>query len=93
MIQPNWAGPFAMKVDTQGYDKEVLLGAIKTLENTRLVQVEVSLAPVYKDGATPAEIFHFLAERNFRAISVCDCFSDLENQEALQVDITFIKTH
>jgi FkbM family methyltransferase len=91
LIQPHWATPVAMKVDTQGYDKEVLLGAVKTLADTLVVQVEVSLAPVYQNGATPADIFQFLAEHGFRAISVCDCFSDLRNQEALQVDVTFIR--
>lgn len=91
MIQPHWPKQFGLKVDTQGYDKEVLIGAEQTLKHTEVVQVEVSLAPVYDGGATPADIFQFLAQRNFRAISVCECFSDLANQEALQVDVTFLR--
>lgn len=40
-------GPLHLKIDTQGYEREVLAGAPQTLARAASVQLEVSLVPLY----------------------------------------------
>ena len=54
-----------LKVDTQGFDMEVLKGAVHTLDKIPALQIEVSVVPVYYDAPTYKDIVSYLEERNF----------------------------
>ncbi len=54
-----------LKVDTQGFDMEVLKGAYDTLDKIPALQVEVSVVPIYYDAPTYKDIVSYLEERNF----------------------------
>lgn len=90
IINPEWIGPYAIKVDTQGFEIEVLKGAKNTLKNTKVIQLEASLYPVYKETPDIGEIFNLMSRLNFRAISIVEGFSDTAVNEMLQVDLTFV---
>jgi hypothetical protein len=53
-----------LKIDTQGFDFEVLKGAVNTLAagNVRLVLVEINFIGLYEGQAEAAEIVAYLAE-------------------------------
>jgi len=58
-------GPTFLKIDTQGFDLEVLRGAEKTLESVRAVQFEASVRPIYEGMPDFREVLDFLMNRGF----------------------------
>ncbi len=58
-------GPTFLKIDTQGYDLEVLKGGEKTLEAVRAVQFEASVRPIYEGMPNYREVLDYLISRGF----------------------------
>ncbi len=54
-----------LKLDTQGWELEVLAGAAETLERVAALQVELAFQPVYDGMPRAADVRRFLAERGF----------------------------
>lgn len=91
VAEDSWAKPFALKLDTQGFELHVLKGAEKTLENTAVVITELSLSPLYRGGASMVEMFQLLENRGFRCIGLMEGFIDANRNELLQVDGIFVR--
>jgi FkbM family methyltransferase len=91
VVGPHWPGPYALKLDTQGFELEVLRGAPETLRQTRVLTVELTLGRLYSGGARIGEVFSFLEAAGMRAIAVTEGFSDIERNEMLQVDAVFVR--
>lgn len=91
VVETGWTAPYAMKIDTQGFEVEVLKGAEAVLAQTAVILIELSLADLYAGGARPHEVFGLLESRGFRAIAVTEGFSDLARNEVLQVDAVFVR--
>lgn len=54
-----------LKVDTQGFDLEVLKGASGSLIKIPALQVEVSVVPIYQEAPTYKDIISHLEAKNF----------------------------
>ena len=54
-----------LKLDTQGFDLEVIRGAPATLPTVRALQTELSMQPIYKDAPPFRVMLDALTERNF----------------------------
>ena len=73
-IQANKLDSFAIKdvdfikVDTQGYNYEILEGSIKTLENTLGVETEVEFSKVYNNQKLFGNVSNILLKNNFEFI-------------------------
>ena len=91
IVSPAWAGPFALKLDTQGFELEVLRGAEKTLPHVQVIATEMSLVSLYTGGARFADVYRFLEDRGFSAIAITEGFVDTVRNEMLQVDVVFIR--
>jgi FkbM family methyltransferase len=65
-----------LKIDTQGYDLEVLEGALATMRQGRIrnVLVELNLVTLYKGQSDPVEIERFLREHGFHLVELYDKF-------------------
>jgi FkbM family methyltransferase len=61
-----------LKVDVQGFELEVLLGAERSLRSVSWVLVEVSFAQLYHDQCTPDDLLNFLRDQGFRLVRVVD---------------------
>jgi len=59
-----------LKLDVQGAELQALYGARKLLERTRLVYVEVSFVPIYKDCPLFGDIESFMKECGYRRYAV-----------------------
>ncbi len=80
-----------LKVDVQGYEKQVLEGARETLKQTRVIELELSLAPMYVGGADFMEMITYLTQLEFKMVSIEPVFTDPKTGQILQVDGIFVK--
>jgi FkbM family methyltransferase len=65
----SWKPPFGLKIDTEGFENEVIAGAGRLLEDTQFVLAEVSVARRFVGGYTFAD---FVAEMDARGFRLCD---------------------
>jgi hypothetical protein len=76
-----------LKIDVQGYELEVLLGALDNIKNIPIILIEVSLVELYKGAPTLKEILTFFEQHsNHQVINIFRSFSN-RNGNLLQVDI------
>jgi hypothetical protein len=80
-----------LKVDTQGYEKKVLDGAINSLAGISGIQLELSAAELYQGEDNYYSLCHFLEVRNFHLVRIIPGFSNKKTGEMLQFDAIFFK--
>ena len=78
------------KIDTQGYEFEVLKGAEKVLNRFQGILVEVSLIELYEGQKSWLEIFEFIQSHGFKLWSDRG-FSNKTNDKLLQLDLCFFR--
>jgi len=81
-----------LKIDTQGYEAQVLEGAQSLFERVRLVECELSLAPLYDGQPGFSDMLALLARRGFSPAHFEPGFSERETGHCLQVDGIFVKS-
>jgi FkbM family methyltransferase len=81
-----------LKIDTQGYELEVLRGALAVLDAVVLVEAELSLLPTYSSGPLFEDVVAFLAEHGFAPIAFEGVLDDPDTGERLQADAIFRST-
>jgi len=80
-----------LKIDTQGYEFEVLKGAEKVLNQFQGILVEVSLIELYEGQKSWLEIVNFIQSHGFKLWSVDRGFSNKTNGQTLQLDLCFFR--
>jgi FkbM family methyltransferase len=85
-------GQLLIKVDTQGYEMEVLKGATGLLPRTVAIQLELSLLPLYEDAPTFLELIAFVQSSGFELFSIVPGFRDPHSGRLLQVDGFFVRS-
>jgi len=80
-----------LKIDTQGYEAQVLEGARSLLDRVRIVECELSLAPLYDGQPLFPEMLARLAAQGFSPAHFEAGFSERETGQSLQVDGIFVK--
>jgi FkbM family methyltransferase len=80
-----------MKIDTQGYEREVLDGASGLLGRTVAIQVELSLVSLYEHAPSLVEMVMYLEDRGFQMFGLVPVFRDDRDGRLLQVDGVFIR--
>lgn len=82
-----------LKIDTQGYEKYVLEGSELSLESISVIQIEMSIVPLYRDSILFIEMIEYLSAKGFTLFSMENVFSNPENGQLLQVDGIFVKSN
>ena len=79
-----------LKIDVQGYELNVLKGAISSLGMIEILIIEVSFLEIYEKSPLASQIIEFLDENNFQIFDVVDFkYRPLDNN-LFQVDMFFI---
>lgn len=79
-----------LKIDTQGYEKNVIDGATNILNRISLIQLEMSIIPLYSEEMLFTEMINHLDKIGFQLVSLEDGFSDASTGQLLQVDGLFV---
>lgn len=80
-----------VKIDTQGYELNVLKGAEQSLPYIKGIQIEMSLVQLYDGGILYKEMIEFIEKKGFDLYSFENGFSNPETGELLQMDGIFFK--
>ena len=82
---------YFIKIDTQGYEWQVLDGARETLKNARGVLCELSLVPLYEGQQLWIAMLDRLKSQGFTLWSIQPGFTDPRDGRTLQVDAIFFR--
>lgn len=80
-----------LKIDTQGYEREVMAGAPNTLRNATGIEIEMSLVPLYAGQAMYEENLEILKGLGFQLWNLSPAFFDPVSGRLLQVDAVFFR--
>ncbi len=80
-----------LKIDTQGYEMPVLLGATGLLPHIRGIQLELSVIPLYEGQTLYRETIEWLAGQGFELWNLIPGFLDESSGRLLQFDGVFFR--
>lgn len=81
--------PFALKIDTEGYELEVLRGAERTLTKTEILVAEVSVLQRFERSYSPFELHQHLERAGFELHRVLTASRDPEGR-IRYLDVAFV---
>ena len=87
----NQMGRIFLKIDVQGFEKQVLAGADRVLESAVGVLLETSLVPLYGGSMCLPEALEIMKAKGFLLYHTDRIFWDAKTQQTLQLDCTFFK--
>jgi len=95
-IESRYLAPEAnlfIKIDTQGFEWQVLDGANETLKRAHGVLCELSLVPLYDGQRLWRDIVDRLDDEGFMLWALQKGFTDSSTGQSLQVDGIFLRRH
>jgi FkbM family methyltransferase len=91
-IAPKIRAPILLKLDVQGYEREVLLGGSATLAMAEVVVMELSTQRLNEGAPLAHEMVAFLAERGFQLFDVTGFWREKVTDVLLQADVVFVRS-
>ena len=80
-----------LKIDTQGFEWEVLQGAANALPQIFGVRVELSILPLYEGQKLYLQIMNFMDAAGFRLNGIIPVFGEESTGQLLQFDAVYIR--
>jgi FkbM family methyltransferase len=80
-----------MKIDVQGFERQVLVGAAGILPRVKGIQSELSLTPLYKGELTISEMINHMHTLGFNLHAILPAFTENRTGRAYQMDGIFIR--
>jgi FkbM family methyltransferase len=80
-----------LKVDTQGYEEEVLAGADLVLEKASALQLELSVAPLYQGAPSLRRMLEVCEGLGFQLYGLIPGFYEEKSGRLLQMDGLFLR--
>jgi len=80
-----------LKLDVQGYEPQVLQGAENILHLVKVLQIELSLIPLYDSAPDYKKVIQILEEKGFQLFSLWPGFADPITGQLYQMDGIFIR--
>lgn len=75
-----------LKVDTQGYDLEVLRGASQLISRVPLIQTELAFRNIYQEAPSFLSLIEFMESSNYRIVSLHPVVFHSQSGDLLQSD-------
>ena len=79
-----------LKIDTQGYEMNVLKGVEKNIHKIYAVQLELSILPLYDNSHLYQDFFDYFIKRGFECWNLQSGFRNPETGRLLQFDGLFV---
>ena len=92
MIDERYRGPFLIKIDTEGFEMQVLEGAVQTLTKAACLIIETSVARRHEGSYAFADLIAFLAANGFAFSDILDVQSFDGDGGISYMDIAFTRT-
>lgn len=86
----NGLSDLLVKIDVQGFEDQVIKGAVQVLQSTSVVFCEVSFKALYKDQKLFDEIYALFCDLGFLYKGNIDQVFDKDNGEILYADAVFV---
>lgn len=83
--------PDFIKIDTQGYELEILKGGEKALADAEFVLLEVSLLDIYVNSPLVIDVLNFMKEHGFVLYDICTLMKRPLDKALFQSDFLFVK--
>ncbi len=83
--------PDFIKIDTQGYELEILKGGLNTLKHAQMVLLEVSLLNIYNNCPLVHDVVAFMKQHGFVLYDICSLIKRPYDKALYQSDFLFIK--
>lgn len=83
--------PQLLKIDTQGYDLEVLRGSSKTLAGVEVIITEMSLIPLHATAPSFRDFVDWLDDAGFRLLDICGAMRRPVDDALWQIDAVFVR--
>jgi FkbM family methyltransferase len=83
--------PVFVKIDTQGFEAEVLAGGTATIERAQGLMLELSLVPLYEGQSLWRTLVDQLEDRGLQIWRIDPAFEDRTSGQTLQVDAMFFR--
>lgn len=80
-----------LKIDTQGYEAEVLAGANNLINKLLAIQLELSIVPLYEGQKLYGHFFDLLSGKGFELWSIMPGFTNQDTGQTLQFDGIFVR--
>ena len=80
-----------LKADVQGFEKQVIEGAVETISRIDAMELELSLAPLYEDAPQITEMMLYMERLGFSLVSFEPVFFDPVSGFVLQGDGIFVR--
>ncbi|MDF2434015.1 MAG: hypothetical protein JWP44_3646 [Mucilaginibacter sp.] len=87
----SFSNPDFIKIDTQGYELEILKGGEKTLAAAEFILLEVSFLDIYKNCPLVADVLHFMQAKGFVVFDICTLIKRPLDGVLYQSDFLFVK--
>jgi len=92
LAQEKFCRPELIKIDVQGYELEVLKGAMQALAIAQAIAMEVSLLELYEGNPLIHEVIPFMHDRGFQCYDIPTLMRRPSDRTLWQVDIIFVKS-
>jgi FkbM family methyltransferase len=81
-----------LKIDVQGFEKEVLNGGQAMIAKAKGIEMEISLVPLYKDqNWLLPQILEYMEQKGFQMKSIVPAFTDHKTGKVLQCNGIFFR--
>jgi FkbM family methyltransferase len=80
-----------MKLDVQGHEHQVLAGAAKCLDRITIVQMELSIEPLYEGAETWQASIESMRQLGYKLMLLTPGFRDHQTGEMMQADGVFVR--
>lgn len=80
-----------LKIDAQGFEKKIIDGGPKVLQQCKGVLCEVNNEILYENDIHWKEMIKLFEAQNFKLHSILDAYRDLETGKTIQFDVIFLR--